>query len=63
MLKRCSRGRSYEHEIELSKGGRNKSIKIQIAPVLEDDSNLAIVKVVDNTKFKELEYMMEEIKR
>ncbi|MDT0552099.1 PP2C family protein-serine/threonine phosphatase [Urechidicola vernalis] len=59
VLKRCSKGRNYEHGIELSDGGRNTSLKIQIAPILEDNSNLAIVKVVDNTKFKELEYMMD----
>ena len=59
VLKRCSKKRSYEHEIELDESGRYKSLKIKITPILEDESNLAIVKIVDNTKFKELEYMID----
>jgi sigma-B regulation protein RsbU (phosphoserine phosphatase) len=56
---RLSKGRDYNLEHEIKDGNRKKVLKLAFIKVLEMESSVILIKVIDYTKEKELEYMID----
>ena len=56
LRKRLSKGKEYKREREIKDGNRNRSIKIEFTKLSD---TIGLAKATDNTKEKELEFMMD----
>jgi sigma-B regulation protein RsbU (phosphoserine phosphatase) len=56
---RLSKGRDYNLEHEIKDGNRKKILNLVFIKVLEMESSVILIKVIDYTKEKELEYMID----
>ena len=59
LIKRLSKGRSYEFEHEINDGPRKKILKLSASKITESEFSYVLVKVIDYTKEKEMEFMMD----
>lgn len=56
LRKRLSKGKEYKREREIKDGNRNRSIRIEFTKLSD---TIGLAKATDNTKEKELEFMMD----
>jgi len=59
LKKRLSRGRVYSMELEINDEKRKKNLKITFSEVSEFKNQLILINVIDNSRNKELEYMID----
>ena len=59
LKKRLSKGRDYSMEIEINEEKRKKNLKITFCVVSEIENQVVLIKVIDNSRNKELEYLID----